>query len=147
MKLFKEHGVNPMGSCLPMLIQMPVWIALYTTLQVSVELYHAPFIPGWLEDLTAKDPYYILPVGMGITMFLTQYLTPSPMSNPQQKVMGYAMTAFFSFLMLSLPSGLTLYIFVNNILSIVQQMYLRSTMRGPTTPAAGATVSVTPKRV
>jgi YidC/Oxa1 family membrane protein insertase len=143
MKLFKEHGVNPMGSCLPMLIQMPVWIALYTTLQVSVELYHEPFIRGWINDLTAKDPYYILPVGMGITMFLTQYLTPSPMSNPQQKIMGYAMTAFFSFLMLNLPSGLTLYIFVNNILSIAQQIYLRRTLRAP---AAGATVTVSAKR-
>ena len=144
MKMFKEHGVNPMGSCLPMLIQMPVWIALYTTLQVSVELYHSVFIPGWLNDLTAKDPYYILPVAMGITMFATQYLTPSPMSQPSQKVMGYAMTAFFSFLMLNLPSGLTLYIFVNNLLSIAQQMYLRRTMR---LPAAGATLAVTPKRV
>jgi YidC/Oxa1 family membrane protein insertase len=149
MKLFKEHGVNPMGSCLPMLIQMPVWIALYTTLQVSVELYQSTFIPGWLNDLTAKDPYYILPVGMGITMFLTQYLTPSPMSQPGQKVMGYAMTAFFSFLMLNLPSGLTLYIFVNNLLSIAQQIYLRRTMKPPPpspVPAAGATVAVSAKR-
>jgi len=147
MKLFKEHGVNPMGSCLPMVIQMPVWIALYTTLQVSVELYHSVFIPGWLADLTAKDPYYILPVGMGITMFLTQYLTPTPMSNPSQKVMGYAMTAFFSFLMLNLPSGLTLYIFINNLLSIAQQMYLRRTMRVP--PGGGAaatTLTVSAKR-
>ncbi len=142
MKLFKEHGVNPMGSCLPMVIQMPVWIALYTTLQVSVELYHSVFIPGWLSDLTAQDPYYILPVGMGITMFLTQYLTPSPMQNPSQKTMGYAMTAFFSYLMLHLPSGLTLYIFINNLLSIAQQMYLRKTMRPPGGPAAGATVSL-----
>jgi YidC/Oxa1 family membrane protein insertase len=132
-----------MGSCLPMLIQMPVWIALYTTLQVSAELYNSVFIPGWLDDLTAKDPYYILPVGMGITMFLTQYLTPSPMSQPSQKIMGYAMTAFFSFLMLSLPSGLTLYIFINNILSIAQQMYLRNAMRGP--PASGTTIAVSAK--
>ena len=147
MKLFKEHGVNPMGSCLPMVIQMPVWIALYTTLQVSVELYHSVFIPGWLADLTAQDPYYILPVGMGITMFLTQYLTPSPMQNPSQKIMGYAMTAFFSYLMLHLPSGLTLYIFVNNLLSIAQQIYLRRTMRPPGGPAAGVTVTLAPKRV
>jgi YidC/Oxa1 family membrane protein insertase len=136
MKLFKEHGVNPMGSCLPMLIQMPIWLALYTTLQVSVELYNSTFIPGWLDDLTAKDPYYILPVAMGVTMVLTQVLTPTPMSNPQQKYMGYAMSAFFSLLMLNLPSGLTLYIFVNNILSIIQQMYLRRSMRPPGPPAA-----------
>jgi YidC/Oxa1 family membrane protein insertase len=147
MKLFKEHGVNPMGSCLPMVIQMPVWIALYTTLQVSVELYHSVFIPGWLGDLTAQDPYYILPVGMGITMLLTQFLTPSPMQNQSQKVMGYAMTAFFSYLMLHLPSGLTLYIFVNNLLSIAQQIYLRRTMRVIPVAAAGATVAVSAKRV
>ena len=140
MKLFKEHGVNPMGSCLPMLIQMPIWFALYTTLQVSVELYNAPFIPGWIDDLTGKDPYYILPVAMGITMILTQVLTPSPMSNPSQKTMGYVMSGFFSLLMLTLPSGLTLYIFTNNVLSIAQQMYLRRTMGAP--PASGQTVEV-----
>ncbi|HYV67471.1 MAG TPA: membrane protein insertase YidC [Myxococcales bacterium] len=144
MKLFKEHGVNPMGSCLPMVIQMPVWLALYTTLQVSVELYNSVFIRGWLDDLTAKDPYYILPVAMGITMVLTQVLTPTPMSNPQQKYMGYAMSVFFSLLMLNLPSGLTLYIFVNNILSILQQMWLRRAMRPP--PASSQTLAVTPRR-
>jgi len=144
MKLFKEHGVNPMGSCLPMLIQMPIWLALYTTLQVSVELYNSGFIPGWLDDLTAKDPYYILPVAMGITMVLTQVLTPTPMSNPQQKYMGYAMSVFFSLLMLNLPSGLTLYIFVNNVLSIVQQMWLRRNLRPP--PASSQTLAVSPRR-
>jgi YidC/Oxa1 family membrane protein insertase len=143
MKLFKEHGVNPMGSCLPMVIQMPIWFALYTTLQVSVDLYNQPFIPGWLNDLTAKDPYYILPVAMGITMILTQVLTPSPMSNPSQKTMGYVMSGFFSLLMLQLPSGLTLYIFTNNVLSIIQQVYLRRTMRPP--PAGGQTLEVNPK--
>jgi len=138
MKLFKEHGVNPMGSCLPMLIQMPVWLALYTALQVSVDLYNSVFIPGWLEDLTAKDPYYVLPVAMGITMLLTQVLTPTPMSQPGQKTMGYAMSLFFSVLMLNLPSGLTLYIFVNNILSIIQQIYLRRSMKPPKGPDASA---------
>ena len=143
MKLFKEHGVNPMGSCLPMLIQMPIWFALYTTLQVSVELYNAPFIHGWLDDLTSKDPYYILPVAMGATMILTQVLTPSPMSNPSQKTMGYVMSGFFSLLMLTLPSGLTLYIFTNNVLSIAQQIYLRRTIGRP--PAAGVTLEVKKK--
>jgi YidC/Oxa1 family membrane protein insertase len=146
MKLFKEHGVNPMGSCLPMLIQMPIWIALYTTLQVSVELYNSVFIPGWLDDLTAKDPYYILPVAMGATMLLTQVLTPTPMSQPGQKTMGYAMSVFFSLLMLNLPSGLTLYIFVNNILSIIQQLYLRRAMRPPAPPASTQTLAVSARR-
>jgi YidC/Oxa1 family membrane protein insertase len=144
MKLFKEHGVNPMGSCLPMVIQMPVWFALYKTLGVSVELYNSVFIPGWLNDLTARDPYFILPVAMGITMIATQVLTPSPMSNPGQKTIGYVMSGFFSLFMLNIPSGLTLYIFVNNILSIAQQVYLRRTMGGP--PAASRTVAVTPQR-
>ena len=89
------------------------------------------FIRGWLNDLTSKDPYYILPVAMGITMVLTQVLTPSPMSNPRQKTMGYVMSGFFSLLMLTLPSGLTLYIFTNNVLSIAQQMYLRRAIRMP----------------
>ena len=146
MKLFKEHGVNPMGSCLPMLIQMPIWFALYKTLQVSVELYNAHFILGWMEDLTSKDPYYILPVAMGITMILTQVLTPAPMSNPSQKTMGYAMSGFFSLLMLTLPSGLTLYIFTNNILSIAQQMYLRRKLRPPPVKASGQTVEVDKKK-
>jgi len=144
MKLFKEHGVNPMGSCLPMLIQMPIWFALYTTLQVSVELYNAPFIHGWIEDLTSKDPYYVLPVAMGITMVLTQILTPTPMSNPSQKTMGYVMSGFFSLLMLTLPSGLTLYIFTNNILSIGQQMYLRRKLHPP--KASAQTVEVGKKK-
>src|SRR2546430_167576 len=143
MKLFKEHGVHPMGRRLAMLIQMPIWLALYTTLQVSVELYNSVFIPGWLDDLTAKDPYYILPVAMGATMLLTQVLTPTPMSNPGQKTMGYAMSVFFSLLMLNLPSGLTLYIFVNNILSILQQMYLRRKLHSP--KAADSTVEVEKK--
>lgn len=140
MKLFKEHGVNPMGSCLPMLIQMPIWFALYTTLQVSVEIYNAPFIPHWIDDLTGKDPYYILPAAMGITMILTQILTPSPMGNKSQKTMGYVMSGFFALLMMTYPAGLTLYIFTNNVLSIGQQMYLRRTLPAP--PAAGRTLEV-----
>ncbi|HET7787171.1 MAG TPA: membrane protein insertase YidC [Myxococcales bacterium] len=146
MKLFKEHGVNPMGSCLPMLIQMPIWFALYTTLQVSVELYNAPFIHGWLDDLTAADPFYVLPVAMGITMILTQVLTPTPMSNKSQKTMGYVMSGFFSLLMLTLPSGLTLYIFTNNVLSIGQQMYLRRQLHTHPPKASGQTIEVENKK-
>ena len=147
MKLFKEHGVNPMGSCLPMLIQMPIWFALYTALGVSVELYNSVFIPGWINDLTARDPYFILPVAMGVTMILTQVLTPSPMSNPSQKTMGFAMSGFFALLMFTYPAGLTLYIFTNNVLSILQQMYLRRSFKLAPVPASGQTVAVNPKRV
>jgi YidC/Oxa1 family membrane protein insertase len=142
-KLYKEHGVNPLSSCLPMVIQMPIWFALYKTLQVSVDLYNEPFVHGWLNDLTASDPYYVLPVAMGATMILTQILTPSPMSQPGQKTMGYAMSGFFAILMLTLPSGLTLYIFTNNVLSIIQQIYLRRTMKPP---PGGAALEVKPKK-
>ena len=146
MKLFKEHGVNPMGSCLPMLIQMPIWFALYTTLGVSVELYNSVFIHGWINDLTARDPYFILPVAMGVTMILTQVLTPSPMSNPSQKTMGFAMSGFFALLMFTYPAGLTLYIFTNNLLSIAQQVYLRRTFKMNPPPASGQTLAVNAKR-
>src|SRR5438552_16893703 len=112
-----------MGSVQPMLIQMPIWFALYTTLQVSVELYNGHIIRGWIEDLTSKDPYYVLPVAMGITMILTQILTPTPMSNPSQKTMGYVMSGFSPLLMLTLPPGLTCYIFTTTILSTGQRMY------------------------
>jgi len=142
MKLFQEHGVNPMASCLPMLVQFPIWIALYNTLRVSAELYNSAFIPGWLDDLTAKDPYFIVPAVMGVTMIITQILTPTPTSNPSQKTVTYAMSAFFTLAMFNLPSGLTLYILVNNVLSITQQIYLRRTLKIGTPPAALQTVEV-----
>lgn len=148
LQLYQKHKVNPMGGCLPMLIQMPIWIALYTTLQTSVELYNEPFIAGWLDDLTAKDPYYILPLAMGLTMFATQKMQPATSMDPmQQKMMQYFMPTIFTLFMLQLPSGLTLYIFTNNILSIVQQLALRKSMGmplvGAPTPAAAATVEAT----
>ena len=146
MKLFAEHGVNPMASCLPMLVQFPVWIALYNTLRVSAELFNSAFIPGWLDDLTAKDPYFIVPAVMGVTMVITQVLTPTPTSNPQQKTMTYAMSAFFTLAMFNLPSGLTLYILTNNILSISQQIYLRRTFAKRALPAASQTIAVSARR-
>ncbi len=146
MKLFQEHGVNPMASCLPMLVQFPIWIALYNTLRVSAELYNSAFIAGWLDDLTAKDPYFIVPAVMGVTMIITQVLTPTPTSNPSQKTVTYAMSAFFTLAMFNLPSGLTLYILVNNVLSIAQQVYLRRTFKATVAPAASQTVEVAPRR-
>lgn len=140
MKLYQQHKVNPLGGCLPMLIQMPIWLALYTTLQTSVDLYNEPFISGWINDLTSKDPYYILPLAMGVTMFITQKMQPMQMEASQQKMMLYFMPIFFTFIMLNLPAGLTLYIFTNNLLSIVQQLALRKSMGMPMTgsPTAGA---------
>jgi len=151
MKLYQQHKVNPLGGCLPMLIQMPIWLALYTTLQTSVELYNEPFITGWIPDLTSKDPFYALPLAMGVTMFLTQKMQPMQMDAAQQKVLLYFMPIFFTFIMFQLPAGLTLYIFTNNILSIGQQLWMRKTMGmpaigAPTAPASQATVEVKPGR-
>lgn len=125
MKLYRENNVNPMGGCLPMLVQMPVWFALYTTLSTSFDLYNEPFISGWIDDLTSKDPYYVTPLLMVATMFLTQVLTPQPQANQQMKIMMYTMPIVFGFIMLTLPSGLVLYIFTNNLLSIAQSLWFR----------------------
>jgi YidC/Oxa1 family membrane protein insertase len=122
MKLYQEHKVNPLGGCLPLLLQMPVWLALYATLQTSVELYRQPFL--WVKDLTAFDPLYILPVTMGASSFIMQKLSPQPADNAQAKMLLYFMPAFFTFIMLKLPAGLTLYILVNNLLSIAQQQWI-----------------------
>ncbi len=122
MQLYQQHKVNPLGGCLPMLIQMPIWFALYATLQTSVELYREPFL--WLKDLTQFDPYYILPIAMGSSSFLMQKISPQPADNTQAKMLLYFMPIFFTFIMLRLPAGLTLYILVNNVLSIAQQQWL-----------------------
>jgi YidC/Oxa1 family membrane protein insertase len=122
MQLYQQHKVNPLGGCLPLLLQMPVWLALYATLQTSVELYRQPFL--WIKDLTAFDPLYVLPVTMGISSFVMQKLSPQPADNTQAKMLLYFMPAFFTFIMLRLPAGLTLYILVNNLLSIAQQQWL-----------------------
>ena len=136
MKMYKVHKVNPMGGCLPMLLQMPIWIALYRMLYSSVELYQAPFIPGWLDDLSYRDPYFIMPVVLGAAMFLQQKLSPTSADSQQAKMMMYMMPAFFTFIMLYLPSGLVLYIFVNSVLSIAHQL-IYNRIKG--SPKAGAT--------
>jgi YidC/Oxa1 family membrane protein insertase len=121
--LFKTHKVNPAGGCLPMLIQLPFFIALYALLANSIELFQAPFI-FWIKDLTTKDPYYVIPAFMGVAMFIQQKITPmSGMDPAQQKIMLF-MPIIFTFIMLNLPSGLTLYIFVSTILGVIQQQYM-----------------------
>jgi YidC/Oxa1 family membrane protein insertase len=122
MQLYQQHKVNPLGGCLPMLLQLPIWFALYATLQTSVELYREPFL--WIRDLTQHDPYFILPVAMGISSFVMQKISPQPADNAQAKMMLYFMPIFFSVLMIFVPAGLTLYIFVNNVLSIAQQQFM-----------------------
>ena len=129
MRLYQEHKVNPFGGCLPMLLQMPVWIALYRTLLTSFELYREPLLPIWISDLTSADPFYILPLAMGVTMFITQKMQPQMGDPAQARMMLYFMPIFFTFIMMNLPAGLTLYIFTNNLLSIAQQKYLQAQMR------------------
>jgi YidC/Oxa1 family membrane protein insertase len=121
-ELYKKHKVNPLGGCLPMLLQIPVFIGLYHALFFSIELRGAPFI-GWVKDLSVADPYYVWPVIMGATMFLQQKLNPSIGDPMQQKIM-MMLPIVFTFLFMSFPSGLVLYWTVNNILTISQQAYI-----------------------
>lgn len=119
MEMYKKEKINPLGGCLPILVQIPVFIALYWVLLESVEMRQAPFIL-WIQDMSAQDPYYVLPVLMGVTMLLQQKLNPAPIDPVQAKVMmalPFVFTVFFLFF----PSGLVLYWVVNNTLSIAQQ--------------------------
>lgn len=127
MALYKTYGVNPASGCVPILIQMPVFFGLYQALLTSIELRHAPFIsylPGtdiiWLADLSAKDPFYITPIVMGLTMFIQQKMSPPATDPTQQKIMMF-LPLIFTAMFLSFPSGLVVYWLVNNILSIAQQ--------------------------
>ena len=122
MKLYKDEQVNPMGGCLPILVRMPVFIALYWVLLESVELRHAPWI-GWIHDLSQMDPYFILPLIMGASMFVQQLLSPPPPDPMQAKVMKL-MPVIFTVFFLWFPAGLVLYWVTNNILSITQQWYI-----------------------
>ncbi|MCE0557773.1 MULTISPECIES: membrane protein insertase YidC [unclassified Motilimonas] len=120
MELYKKEKVNPLGGCLPILLQMPIFIALYWSLMESVELRHAPFF-GWITDLSVQDPYYVLPILMGISMFFIQKMSPTTVQDPMQaKIMQYmpvVFTAFFLFF----PSGLVLYWLVSNLVTLLQQ--------------------------
>ena len=119
MELYKKEKINPMGGCLPILVQMPVFIALYWTLMESVELRQAPFIL-WIKDLSVMDPYFVLPLMMGASMFFMQMLNPPPPDPMQAKIMKW-MPVMFTFFFLWFPAGLVLYWVVNNLLSMAQQ--------------------------
>lgn len=123
MELYRKEKVNPMGGCLPMLIQMPIFLALYWVFVESVELRHAPFML-WITDLSAKDPYYVLPVLFGISMFLMQKLTPMQVTDPLQQKLMMWMPVAFSVFFLWFPSGLVLYWLVSNLISIAQMLYI-----------------------
>ena len=119
MELYRKEKINPLGGCLPILIQIPVFISLYWVLLESVELRQAPFML-WLNDLSTHDPYFVLPVIMGASMFIQHKLNPTPPDPVQAKVM-MALPFIFTFFFLWFPSGLVLYWVVNNVLSITQQ--------------------------
>ena len=129
MKIYREEKVNPMGGCFPMLVQIPVFIALYWVLLSSVEMRHAPWV-GWIVDLSAPDPYFILPIFMTLTTLLQTALNPAP-PDPMQAKMMWLMPLVFSVMFFFFPAGLVLYWITNNVLSIVQQWIINTRMGVP----------------
>ena len=123
MKVMSTNKINPAKGCLPILPQIPVFIALYNVLSQSIELRHTPFF-GWIRDLSAQDPFYITPVLLGGCMFLQQKLTPATGMDPQQQKIMQFMPLIFAFMMISLPAGLVIYMLTNTIVSIMQQQWL-----------------------
>jgi len=123
MELYKKEGVNPFGGCFPMLLQIPIFFALYKALLLSIELQGAPFF-GWIVDLSLKDPYYITPLLMGATMYLQQKMTPATTADPMQQKIFQFMPVIFTFLFLTFPAGLVVYWLTNNVLTIAQQYFI-----------------------
>ncbi|MFG3454372.1 membrane protein insertase YidC [Stutzerimonas stutzeri] len=134
MELYKKEKINPLGGCLPILVQMPVFLALYWVLLESVEMRQAPWM-FWITDLSIKDPFFILPIIMGLTMFIQQQLNPTPPDPMQAKVMKM-LPIIFTFFFLWFPAGLVLYWVVNNVLSIAQQWYITRKIERQTAAAA-----------
>ncbi|GAX88120.1 YidC/Oxa1 family membrane protein insertase [Lebetimonas natsushimae] len=126
MKLYKEHGANPLGGCLPLVLQIPIFYGIYKLLLYSIELKGASFL--WIYDLSSMDPYFILPVLMGITMFLQQKITPTNFQDPMQEKIFKFLPLIFTFMMATFPAGLVLYWTTNNILSILQQYIINKLM-------------------
>lgn len=138
MAVYHREGINPVGGCVPQLLQFPIWLGLYRALQGTIELRHAPWF-WWIRDLSAKDPYYILPVLMGLSMYLATKMTPMTTTDPQQqmmmKVMPIGMAAMF--VVIPYPSGLAVYILTSSLVGIVQQWYLNRS-HPPAAPAKAA---------
>ncbi|MBI4124473.1 MAG: membrane protein insertase YidC [Deltaproteobacteria bacterium] len=128
MQLFKNNKINPMGGCLPMLLQIPIYIALYKVLWSSVELYHAPFF-WFYKDLSAPDPFFVTPLLLGITMFIQTKMTPTATVDPMQQKMMLMMPLMFCLFMVFLPMGLGLYILVNTLMTILQQWMYKKEIR------------------
>jgi YidC/Oxa1 family membrane protein insertase len=135
MAIYQREGINPIGGCVPMLLQMPIWFGLNSALRGAIELRHAGWL--WVHDLAAKDPYYILPVTVGISMYLVSKMTPMTTTDPQQaqmmKFLPISMSAMFVFFPFS--SGLALYILTSSLVGILQQWYLNRTHPLPAAPA------------
>jgi YidC/Oxa1 family membrane protein insertase len=138
MAVYSREGINPLGSCWPMLVQLPIWMGLYAMLAYTIELRHAPW-GGWIHDLAAPDRFYILPVTMGISMYLMQKMTPTPGVDPAQARMMAMTPIIFAgmFIVFPTPSGLTLYILTSNMIGMAQQWYLTRTMPPPPKPSRG----------
>ncbi|MCU1342756.1 MAG: Membrane protein insertase YidC [Candidatus Acidoferrum typicum] len=136
MAVYSREGINPLGSCWPMLIQMPIWMGLYAMLAYTIELRHAPWL-GWVHDLSARDPFYILPIIVAATMYLVQKMTPTPGMDPAQAKMMGLMPLMMGGMFAWSPSGLQLYILASNLVAIVQQWYLTRTMPPPPKPSRG----------
>ena len=138
MNLYKTYGVNPASGCVPILVQLPVFFGLYQALLTFIELRHAaliPTLPGtdmlWLADLSSKDPLYITPIIMGVTMVIQQKMSP-PANDPMQRKIMMFLPIIFTFLFLGFPSGLVIYWLVNNVLSIFQQwLMMRKNKKKP----------------
>ena len=140
MEMYKKHGANPMGGCLPMLLQIPVFFALYRVLLNADELQGAVWIPGWIENLAAADPYYILPVLMGLTMWFQQKITPNNFTDPlQEKIFQFfPVIMALMFIIMPFPSGLVLYWVTNNIFTIGQQYVINNAYAKHKAKAAAA---------
>lgn len=123
MELYKKHNANPLGGCLPILLQIPIFFAIYRVLLNAIELKNAPWIL-WVQDLAIRDPYFILPILMGITMYLQQRFTPTNFTDPMQEKIMRMLPIIFTFFFLWFPAGLTLYWFTNNLFSVAQQLYV-----------------------
>jgi YidC/Oxa1 family membrane protein insertase len=134
MELYKKEKINPAGGCLPLLVQIPIFFALYRVLLESVELRHAPWF-GWIHSLSDQDPYYVLPALNMIVMFVTQKLTPSPGMDPMQKRMMQIMPLAFGVMFAFFPAGLVLYWVTNGALGLLQQWWLMRKHGGPSVPA------------
>jgi YidC/Oxa1 family membrane protein insertase len=145
MEMYRKNKVNPLGGCLPALVQMPIWFALYATLQTAVEFYNTKFL--WFSDLSASDPFYILPLILGVTMIVQQRIVPQQGMDPvQAKMMMYLMPAIFTFMMLFLPAALGVYMLTNSALGIGQQLAVEKLFPRVGAPPSGGGIVVTKEK-